>query len=239
MSVELRTNKILARVKAGEMAVGFQIPFCAPDLVGMMGMAGCDYVFIDCEHGSFSPGEVEIMCRAAEVAGVTPIARPPSIDPPTILGLITRGAIGIIAPHIKTAAQARQLVEACLYSPQGMRSYGNSRGDYHGTLEITRENMQLVNEQMFIMAMIEEDEGFKNLPEILEVEGLDFFKFGGHDILLDMKFDDQKMAEAIQTATELIRSAGKKVETDVLSEGTVCGLFLESAKEFVAQGRAK
>ena len=239
MNNEMRTNKILARVKAGEKAVGFQIAFCSPDLVEIMGMAGCDYVFIDCEHGSLSPGEVEIMCRAADLAGVTPIARVPSIDPPTVLGFMTRGVMGIIAPHIQTVAQAQQLVKACLYSPQGIRSYGNSRGDYYGTPEITRENMQRINEQMYICTMIEEEEGFRNLPEILAVEGLDFFKFGGHDILLDMKFDGQKMTDAIQKATELIRSAGKKLDTDVLWESTVVDLFMESAKAFVAQGRVK
>jgi 4-hydroxy-2-oxoheptanedioate aldolase len=235
----MRTNKILARMKAGEKAVGFQIAFCSPDLVEIMGMAGADYVFIDCEHGSLSPGEVEIMCRAADLAGVTPIVRVPSIDPPTVLGFITRGAMGIIAPHIKTAAQAQQLVGACLYSPRGVRSYGNSRGDYYGTPEITRESMQRINEQMYICTMIEEDEGFRNLPEILEVEGIHVFKFGGHDILLDMKFDDQKMTDSLQTATELIHSAGKDVDSDVLWESPVVDLFMESAKEFAAQGRAK
>ena len=47
------------------------------------------------------------------------------------------------------------------------------------------------------------------------------------------------MTEAIQTATELIHSAGKKVETDVLWESPVVDLFMESAKEFAAEGRDK
>jgi 4-hydroxy-2-oxoheptanedioate aldolase len=233
----MRTNKILAKVKAGEKASGLQIPFCAPDLVELMGMAGFDYVFIDGEHGSFSPGEVEAMCRAAELAGVTPIARVPNIEPSTILRFITRGAIGIIAPHIRTKAQAQQLVNACLYSPQGMRSYGNSRGDYYGTPPITREQMQRVNAEMYICAMIEEEEGFRNLPEILKVEGLNFFKFGGHDILLDMKFDQPRMTEAIRRGAEQVRAAGKRVDADVLWEGTAGGLFLDAAKAFVAKGR--
>ena len=57
MNVKERTNNILARVRSGEQALGFQIAFCSPDLVEMMGIAGADYVFIDGEHGSFSLGD--------------------------------------------------------------------------------------------------------------------------------------------------------------------------------------
>ena len=239
MNNEMRTNKILARMKAGEKSVGFQIAFCSPDLVEMMGMAGADYVFIDGEHGSFSLGDIEIMCRAAELVGMTPIARVPSIEPATILRFITRGVMGIIAPHIQTVEEAQQLVRACLYSPLGVRSYGNSRGNYYGTHDISRDNMQHLNDEMYICAMIEEEIGFRNLPEIVKVEGLDFFKFGVHDIVLDMEFDSQKMIEEVEKGAELVRSAGKHVDTDVQREATVGDIFMNGANEFAAKGRGK
>ena len=235
----MRTNKIKARMNAGEKAVGFQTGFCSPDLVELMGMAGADYVFIDAEHGSFSPGEIETMCRTADMVGVTPIARVPNIDPSVIWSVISRGIMGIIAPHIQTVAQAQQLVSACLWSPRGIRSAGNSRGNLFGTHELTRENMQQENEQMLIVAMIEEEVGFKNLPEILEVEGIDVIKWGAHDILLDMEFDGEKTADAIARGTELVHATGKYVEPDVMLEDQVVRLFLEGAKAHVAQGRAK
>ena len=99
--------------------------------------------------------------------------------------------------------------------------------------------MQQENEQMLIVAMIEEEVGFKNLPEILEVEGIDVIKWGAHDILLDMEFDGEKTADAIARGTELVHAAGKYVEPDVMLEDQVVRLFLEGAKAHVAQGRAK
>ena len=237
----MRTNKMLAKIKKGEKVIGLQIPFYSPDLVELMGIAGVDYVFVDCEHGSFSLSDVEAMCRAAELAGVTPIVRVVNIEPTTILPFIVRGAMGIIGPHIRTRAQAEQLVGACLFSPQGMRSYGNARGDYYGTYELPSEHMRCANEEMFICGMIEEEEGFRNLPDILMVDGLDFFKFGVHDISLDMKvpgqFDHPKVKRAIEGATEQIHTAGKKVTDDVMWEETVSGLFLNAAREFTAKGR--
>lgn len=237
----MHTNKILAKVKAGEKAVGLQIPFCSPDLVELMGITGIDYVFVDCEHGSFSLSDVETMCRAAELAGITPIVRVVDVEPSTILRFIVRGAMGIIGPHIRTKAQAEQLVGACLFSPRGMRSYGNARGDYYGTPDSASEHMRRANEEMFICGMIEEEEGFDNLPEILTVDGLDFFKFGLHDISLDMRlpgqFDNPKVKQAIDGATQQIRAAGKMVTDDVMWEDTVSDLFLGAARAFAVKGR--
>ena len=237
----MRTNRMLAKIKAGEKVVGLQIPFCSPDLVELMGIGGVDYVFVDCEHGSFSLSDVETMCRAAELADVTPIVRVVNIETTTVLPFLVRGAMGIIGPHIRTRAQAEQLVRACLFSPGGVRSYGNARGDYYGTYNPPGEHMRRANEEMFICGMIEEEEGFRNLPEILKVDGLDFFKFGIHDISLDMKlpgeFDHLKVKQAIEKATGQIRAAGKTVTDDVMWEGTVSDLFLGAAREFATKGR--
>jgi 4-hydroxy-2-oxoheptanedioate aldolase len=237
----MRTNKMLTKIKAGEKAVGLQIPFYAPDLVELMGIAGIDYVFVDCEHGSFSLNDVETMCRAAELSGVTPIVRVVNIEPTTILQYIVRGAMGIIGPHIRTRDQAEQLVRACLFSPKGIRSYGNARGDYYGTYNPPSEHMSLANKEMFICGMIEEEEGFNNLSDILKVDGLDFFKFGIHDISLDMKvpgeFDHPKINLAIKKANEQIRAAGKMVTDHVMWEGTVSDLFLSAVRAFAAKGR--
>ena len=237
----MRTNKMLAKIREGKKVTGIQIPFCSPDLVELMGIAGIDYVFVDCEHGSFSLSDVETMCRAAELAGVTPIVRVVNIEPATILQFIVRGAMGIIGPHIRTKAQAEQLVGACLFSPQGMRSYGNARGDYYGTHDPPGENMRRANEEMFICGMIEEEEGFRNLLEIRTVDGLDFFKIGIHDISLDMKvpgqFDHPKVKRAIERATEQIHTVGKMVTDDVMWEGTVSDLFLNAARTFAVKDR--
>jgi 2-keto-3-deoxy-L-rhamnonate aldolase RhmA len=122
-----------------------------------------------------------------------------------------------------------------------VRSYGNARGDYYGTHDPPAEHMRRANEEMFICGMIEEEEGFHNLPEILKVDGLDFFKFGVHDISLDMKvpgeFDHPKVKQAMAKAAEQIHAAGKMVTDDVMWEGTVSDLFLGAAKAFVARGK--
>ena len=51
----MRTNKVLEKMKQGKRAVGCALVFPSTDLVELIGMAGMDFVYIDFEHGGFSP----------------------------------------------------------------------------------------------------------------------------------------------------------------------------------------
>jgi 2-keto-3-deoxy-L-rhamnonate aldolase RhmA len=50
--------------------------FSSPQIVEMLGYAGFDWVLLDCEHGSLSLSDVEVMAMAADAVGVSSIARP-------------------------------------------------------------------------------------------------------------------------------------------------------------------
>ena len=49
-----------------------------PALIEISALAGFDHVIIDGEHGNVGVRDVEDLVRAAEAAGVTPLARVPS-----------------------------------------------------------------------------------------------------------------------------------------------------------------
>src|SRR4029077_9831299 len=108
----MRTNTTKAKLAAGKVVFGAIISRYAPDLVELFGAIGYDFVMIDCEHGPMDLNQVEHMVRAAEVFGITPIARVPDHDPATILRFLDRGVQGVIVPHVNTAAQARVVSEA-------------------------------------------------------------------------------------------------------------------------------
>src|SRR5262249_62245272 len=79
----MRTNETKAKLAQGKVVFGAIISGPAPDLVELFGAIGYDFVMIDCEHGPMSPSEVEHMVRAAEVFGITPIARIPNHEDST------------------------------------------------------------------------------------------------------------------------------------------------------------
>ena len=70
----------MAKMRAGEMAYGCSLNFPSAAVIELMGSVGFDYVWLDSEHSPFTPESIEDMCRAAELAGLTPIARAPDVQ---------------------------------------------------------------------------------------------------------------------------------------------------------------
>ena len=72
----MKPNLMKAKLARGETALGCSLMIPSPQLVEMVAYAGFDWVLLDCEHGSLSLADVEIMAMAADAAGITAIARP-------------------------------------------------------------------------------------------------------------------------------------------------------------------
>ncbi len=242
----MRINKIKAKMRAGEKAYGCRLLFPSATLVELMGVAGFDYVFFDGEHGIFTLKEIEEMCRVADLAGLTPMARVPNIKASTILQFLDRGIMGIMGPHIITKDDAQALTGACFFTPKGNRSFGSGRGNEHGIQkpgEERRTFMAQTNEQILTIALIEDAKAIENLSEILTVEHIDLFAFGPNDLAQSMGLPGQpnhpKVIEMIQKATDKIREAGKNVRSDVTAEARTNQVFLQGAQEFLRKAGKK
>ena len=138
----MRVNNVITKMKAGEKAYGCSLTFPSTAVVELMGQAGLDHVSFDSEHGPFTPDTIDDLCRVADMAGLTPMARVPNIDPSTILRFLDRGIMGITGPHITTGQRAQQLADSCRYVPRGKRSFGSGRGAYHGDFPSGPEYME-------------------------------------------------------------------------------------------------
>jgi len=88
--------------------------------------AGFDTLYIDLEHNSFSLDTAGQICLAALEVGITPLVRVPANTPEYISRVLDGGALGIIAPHVHTAAEAREVVGYARFAPLGQRSYGGN-----------------------------------------------------------------------------------------------------------------
>ncbi|MBW7460696.1 siderophore biosynthesis protein SbnG, partial [Paenibacillus sepulcri] len=117
----LRSNRLKAKLRAGERAFGLFASIPAPVAVEMIGYAGFDFVIIDMEHVMVNPETLENMIRAAESAGITALVRVPEVHPKLILQVLDSGAQGIVVPHMESAEQAERLVRAAKYCPEGSR----------------------------------------------------------------------------------------------------------------------
>ena len=237
-------NRILQAMREKRKALGVRLTFPSPEVVDILGTAGLDFVFVDYEHGVFDLPSVENICRAADLVGLTPIARTQDISDGAVTHLVDRGIWGIIGPHIETRADAQQLVRACRFGPIGRRSFGGGRGTkYQTNMADMPSFLAACNANMLVGAMIESTRAIDNLDEILSVEGIDYFMFGPADFAQDMGFAGQlkhpAVLEAVEKATARIHAAGKPMREDIMVVANARELLAEGAAAFVAKHRPK
>ena len=230
-------NRIKAAIAAGRVARGYNLSFPSVHVVEILSPFDFDYVWFDGEHGPFELQQIEHLCRAAESLGITPIARVPNIDSSTILQYLDRGIQGIMGPHIASKADAEQLVAACLFGPQGQRSFGGNRGcDYDFELGDKSAYYKKCNDNMIVAALLEDDGVIENLDEILSVPCVDYYSIGPNDFAQGLGFPGQpncaEVVEAMDQVHARIRAAGKNVGSDVTNAVQVKELLTTAARAF-------
>lgn len=90
------------------------------DIVEAGGLAGFDFVILDCEHGYMSPETTMDLVRAAQVGGTTPITRVTFNGETEILRALDVGAYGVQVPQINTREDAELAVCRAKYYPMGI-----------------------------------------------------------------------------------------------------------------------
>lgn len=230
----LVTNTTKRRLQAGKMALGFGVhhlrTIAAPVLAAA---SGHDWMFIDTEHGAFSVQETTQLCIAALPTGVTPIVRvcAGAIDEAT--RALDNGALGIVVPHVDTAAQAKRIADAFHYPPQGHRSWGGPPAVYGYKPPSTAEAQAAINAEILTIVMLESPEAIANASAIAAVPGVDVLFIGTSDLTAELGISGQmghpKVIEAYQAVGEACAKAGK-----ILGMGGVYDE--ENASRYVGMG---
>lgn len=234
----MRVNNVVAKMKAGQKAYGCGFSFASPTLIELAGRAGLDFVSFDSEHGPFTIDMLDDLCRFADMAGLTPMARVPDIESATILRFLDRGVMGITGPHITNGARARQLADACRYAPRGHRSFGSGRGAYFGDFPSGPDYMAHANANILVIAQLEDVESLDNIDDILAVDGIDLFASGAQDIAQSMGLQGQPNHPDVQrfeaTVRDAVHAAGRRMADDVMVSMRADRLFLDGARAFIA-----
>jgi 2-keto-3-deoxy-L-rhamnonate aldolase RhmA len=210
----MQTNRMKAKLAAGEPAFGLSLMIPSPQIVESAAGMGFDWVLIDCEHGTVGLESMELMVMAAEASGVTPIVRPRSNAAEDILQAMDRGAQGVQVPHVNTAAQARAAVEAVKFHPQGRRSLAaGTRAAGYGFSGSAGDFVADANRQTLVCVQIEDAEALPNLDDMLRVNDVDVFFIGPSDLSQSMGHPGNPkaavVAQAIEAALAKIVAAGK------------------------------
>lgn len=146
--------------------------------------AGWDSLTVDLQHGTADYSDLLTLLPIIEKSGAAPVVRVPWLDEASIMRALDAGALGIIAPMINTADDARRLVAACLYPPKGARSFGPIRA----RLACGEAYFDQANTEIVAFAMIETRAAVENLDGILGVPGLGGLYIGPADLALACGF---------------------------------------------------
>ena len=237
MTKQMRVNNVVVKMSQGQTAYGLNLSFPSTTLIELGGRAGFDFVTFDSEHGPFTIDMLDDLCRIADMAGLTPMARVPDIEHPTILRFLDRGIMGITGPHIIDADRARKLADACRYVPKGLRSFGSGRGAYFGDVEYLPGYMEHTNDNILVMAQLEDVQVLDCIDDILSVEGIDLYASGAQDIAQSLGLPGQpnhpRVQEFERQVRDAVHAAGKQMADDVMTSARAVGLFMDGAKAFL------
>jgi 4-hydroxy-2-oxoheptanedioate aldolase len=175
--------------------------------------AGFDTLYVDVEHSSFSLETTGQICMAALEAGIAPFVRVPANTPDYISRVLDGGALGVIAPHIGSAQEARAVVRAAKYPPLGERSNAGTLPHLHFRSFPAAEVNAAMNDATMVIVQFESAATLDRMDEIIAVEGVDMVLIGLNDLLADWgipgQYDDPRVREVYGEVIAACRRRGK------------------------------
>ncbi len=203
-----------AKLKAGEPLVGVFVSIESPTTAELLALAGVDYLMIDGEHNPIGPAEAVDMIRAAESRRTPVMARVGENAQQVIAKYLDAGVLGVMTPMVNNAADARRVVDAVKYPPDGKRGLAGVRANDFATAP---DYTAHANDATIVMVQIETVDGIDNAEEIIATEGVDAVFLGPSDLSVALGVPGQakhpSVLDAIERLTARIVHAGKTAGT--------------------------
>ena len=162
-------NTVKQKLAEGRQVVGGTVSVPDPDVYCAVANAGFDFTWIEMQHSPLTYQDVARMVFACRGAAAIPFIRVPDATEGDIQKAADLGALGIILPMVDTVAKAEAAVQFAKYPPVGRRSQG---GGQYGALwgDTYRAT---ANDNMMVVAMIENPAGAAIVERIAAVPGID------------------------------------------------------------------
>ncbi|KAA8699896.1 MULTISPECIES: 4-hydroxy-2-oxoheptanedioate aldolase [Pseudomonas] len=236
--MDMPINRFKQRLNSGEAQIGLWLGLADAYCAELAANAGFDWLLIDGEH---APNDLRGML--GQLQAVAPYAseaviRPVIGDTALIKQVLDIGAQTLLVPMVESAAQARELVRAMRYPPQGIRGVGSAlaRASRWNSID---GYLDQADAQMCLLVQIESLQGLTNLDAIAAVEGVDGVFIGPADLSASMGHRGNPghpdVQAAIEDAIARIRQAGKAA--GILSaDEKLARRYIELGAGFVAVG---
>ncbi len=173
--------------------------------------SGFDCLYLDLEHSTFSLQTTSQVCIAALEAGITPLVRVPALG--EVQRILDGGALGIIAPHVESAQEARAYVRAAKYPPHGERSNAGPLPHLQYRARPASQGYAAINAATMVIVQFESQKALENADAIAAVGGVDMVLIGTNDLLADWglpgQYEHPGVREAYEKTIAACRRHGK------------------------------
>jgi len=151
------------------------------------------------------------------------------------------GALGVIAPHVQSADDARAYVAAAKFPPLGHRSAAGPLPHLHYRSFPAAAANAALNAATLLIVQFESEEALKQAEAIAAVEGVDLVMIGSNDLLADWglagQYEHARLRDAYARTIAACRKHGKHVGVGGLaSRPDLAAEFVRMGARYVSTG---
>jgi 4-hydroxy-2-oxoheptanedioate aldolase len=233
-------NHVKAKLARGEVVASMTVRLIRGiEIARIAKTAGFDSLYVDLEHGSFSLDTTSQICIAALEAGVTPLVRVPSVA--EVSRVLDGGALGVIAPHVQSADDARRYVAAAKFPPLGHRSAAGPLPHLQYRSFSAAAVDAAINQATLLIVQFESEEALRRADEIAAVDGVDLVMIGSNDLLADWgltgQYEHKRLRDAYAKTIAACHKHGKHVGVGGLaSRADLAAEFVRMGARYVSTG---
>src|ERR1700761_4340512 len=207
-------NALKEKLARDEVAASMTVRFARSiEIAQIAKTAGFDTLYVDLEHNTLSIDTCCQICISAQQIGITPLVRVPANTPDYIGRVLDGGAMGVITPHVRSAAEARAMVELVKFPPLGHRSAGGALSQCQYRSFPMAETYAAMNDATSLVVMLETAAALENVQDIIATDGVDMLLVGSNDLCADMgitgQYDHPKLAEEFSRGIAAAKKHGR------------------------------
>jgi 4-hydroxy-2-oxoheptanedioate aldolase len=231
-------NAFKHAIAAPGAQIGLWLGLADPYAAELCATAGFDWLLVDGEHGPNDLRSILAVLQAVAPYASHPVVRIPHGDMALIKQVLEIGATTLLVPMVETAEQARELVRAMRYPPEGVRGVGSGlarSSRWTGYPDYLKE----ANQRVCLLVQVESETALAQIDAIAAVDGVDGVFIGPADLSASMGHLGQaghpEVQAAIEAALPRILAAGKAPGILAVDE-SLARRYIELGVRFVAVG---
>ena len=171
-------NTAKQKLMDGQQIVGGTVDTPDAQIYCAMANAGFDFIWIEMQHSPLSYQEVARMIWACKDAPAIPFIRVPDATEGDIQKAVDIGALGVIVPMVITPEEMQDAVKYAKYPPKASAARGAASTAACGV----EPTVKTANDNIMIIAMIEQPAGVARTTEIAGVPGVDVVFVASSDL---------------------------------------------------------